>query len=163
MPTIFGISLAVWATSAGLIMASFMFIYRIRAAKKPVTVKKILIPPIAMSTGFGMFIVPDTHLAITYHLLAFCCGMILSIPLIMTSRFEKIEDEIYLRNSILLIVFLLGALVIRSIVKVFVGDIFTYMQTAGLFFVLAFGMIMPWRVAMFFQYKQLFRNVKPGV
>jgi len=32
------------------------------------------------------------------------------------------------------------------------------MQTAGLFFVLAYGMIVPWRLAMLYMYRQLVKK-----
>ncbi len=142
----------------GTIIAIFMFvtviIVRLRAAKKPVSSMKIIAPPLFMSTGFAMFHFPEVVTPLSYDLIAFCVGTLFSIPLILSSRFEIVDNEIYLRRSKAFIGILLALFVIRLIVKLYVGDVFTPMQTAGLFFVLAFGMIVPWRVAMFITYRQ---------
>ena len=132
-------------------------IVRTRAAKKPVTPWKLIAPPFFMSTGFAMFHYPEVVTPISYDLVAFCVGSIFSIPLILSSRFEVVDNEIYLRRSKAFIGILLVLFVIRLIVKMYVGDVFTPMQTAGLFFVLAFGMILPWRVAMFINFRQKFK------
>lgn len=142
----------------GSIVAVFMFvtvlIVRMRAAKKPVSSMKIIAPPLFMSTGFAMFHFPEVVTPISYDLIAFCVGTLFSIPLILSSRFEVVDNEIYLRRSKAFIAILLVLFAIRLVVKMYVGDEFTPMQTGGLFFVLAFGMILPWRVAMFINYKQ---------
>jgi membrane protein CcdC involved in cytochrome C biogenesis len=33
-------------------------------------------------------------------------------------------------------------------------------QTGGVFFILAFGMILPWRVTMYLQYRRLLKQIK---
>jgi membrane protein CcdC involved in cytochrome C biogenesis len=108
-----------------------------------------------MATGFAMFLFPGTATSPLYELIAFCTGLIFSIPLIVTSRFEVNGQDIYLKPSPLLFVILGGLLVIRTIIKFLINDSFTSLQTAGLFFILAFGMLLPWRLAMLYSYRQL--------
>ncbi|MGD8190081.1 CcdC family protein [Brevibacillus ginsengisoli] len=151
------ISPAVLGTFVAIFMFTSVLIVRLKAAKKPVSALKIIAPPFGMATGFAMFSSPEFVTPIPYDLIAFVVGTLFSIPLILTSRFEVVDNEIYLRRSKAFIAILLSLFVIRLIVKVFVGDAFTATQTAGLFFVLAFGMILPWRVAMFINYRQLFK------
>lgn len=152
------LSLASLGMIVPLLMATAIIIIRMRAAKKPVSARKIILPPLFMSTGFVMFHFPETLTPIPYDILAFGLGMLLSIPLILTSKFEIVGQEVYLRRSKIFFVILLGLLLLRTVVKVWVGDSFTPMQTAGLFFILAFGMILPWRVAMLYMYHRLYKQ-----
>lgn len=141
-----------------LCMASFVIILRLRAAKKPVSVMKIIAPPLFMSTGFAMFHFPETITPLWYDLIAFLVGFVFSIPLILTSRFEIVGQDVYLKRSKAFFGILLVLLIIRFAVKIWVGDSFTAMQSGGLFFVLAYGMIVPWRIAMFVMYRQLLKK-----
>jgi membrane protein CcdC involved in cytochrome C biogenesis len=138
-----------------LMMASTMIFIRMRTAKKPISFRKIIAPPFFMSTGFLMFVLPEATTPISYDLIAFFVGMVFSIPLILTSRFEIVGDDVYLKRSKAFFFILIGLLVIRMTLKAKIGPIFSPMQTAGLFFVLAFGMIVPWRVAMAVMYRNL--------
>ncbi len=150
------------ATSMGMIvallMATAVIIVRVRASKKPVSIMKIIAPPLFMSTGFLMFFSPETITPIAYDLTAFLVGVMFSVPLIVTSRFEMVGQDVYLRRSKAFFGILLGLLIIRFAIKLWVGDSFSPMQTAGLFFVLAYGMIVPWRVAMLVMYRNLLKN-----
>ncbi|NGQ93791.1 cytochrome c biogenesis protein CcdC [Brevibacillus sp. SYP-B805] len=141
-----------------LLMATFVIMIRMRAAKKPVSARKIILPPLFMSTGFIMFHFPEAITPLPYDILAFLVGMVLSIPLILTSKFEIVGQDVYLRRSKIFFVILLGLLIIRTAIKLWIGDAFTPMQTGGLFFILAFGMILPWRVAMLFMYQRLIKK-----
>lgn len=141
-----------------LLMAGAVIKLRMRAAKKPVSAKKIILPPLFMSTGFFMFHFPESVTPVIYDFIAFGIGMILSIPLILTSKFVIVGEEVYLRRSNIFFLILLGLLLIRTAMKIWIGDTFTPMQTAGLFFVLAFGMILPWRVAMLYMYRRTYKK-----
>lgn len=51
------------ASSIGAVfMAIFAMIIRMKAAKKPASAKKILLPPLFMSTGACMYFVPQFRL-----------------------------------------------------------------------------------------------------
>ncbi|MFM1650597.1 CcdC family protein [Brevibacillus sp. B_LB10_24] len=152
------LSPAVIGLAVGLCMAMFVMFVRLRAAKKPVSMKKIIIPPIAMSTGFAMFFFPGTASPFPYDILAFFAGTLLSIPLILSSKFEVKGNEIYLKRSRAFIAILLCLVLIRSGIKLWIGDSISAMQSAGLFFILAFGMILTWRIAMLIKYRQLAKN-----
>lgn len=151
----FHINVNVLFTIGVLFMALFALFIRLRAAKKPLSVKKILMPPLGMSTGFLMFVVPDTHIPLTYALLAFTVGLLFSSLLIRTTKMESVNGDIYVKQSKAFMFILLGLLAIRIVLHDYVQHYVTVMQTGGIFFILAFGMIMPWRVAMFFQFRRL--------
>lgn len=143
-----------------LVMASIMLVIRVRATKKPTSAKKIILPPLGMSTGFLMFIYPPTHIPWSWALLAFLAGGIfLSIPLIQTSQFHVVDDQIYLKRSRAFVVILVALLVLRLSLHSYIEHHISIYQTAGVFFILAFGMLLPWRLVMYYQYKQMEKEV----
>jgi membrane protein CcdC involved in cytochrome C biogenesis len=150
------------STSLGMIvallMASLVIVVRMRASKKPVSALRIIAPPLFMSTGFAMFHFPETATPLVYDFIAFFTGMLFSIPLILTSKFEMVGQDVYLKRSKAFFSILLVLLAIRFAIKLWVNDSFTPLQTAGLFFVLAYGMIVPWRIAMLYMYRQLVKK-----
>ena len=58
---------------------------------------------------------------------------------------------------------LLGLVLVRTVLRVWVERTVTPMQTGALFFVLAFGMIARWRVGMLLEYRRLLAEpVRPA-
>lgn len=142
-------------------MALFVIGVRMKAANRPTSLRKIIIPPLGMSTGFLMFLVPFTRIPLGAALAAFAVGLVLAFPLIRTSKFEFVNGEVYLKRSRAFIFVLLGLLALRLLLHPLVEEYVTLQQSAGIFFVLAFGMILHWRVAMLLQYRRFAR--KTGV
>ncbi len=144
-------------------MASIAMIIRLRATKKPVSVKKIIIPPFAMSTGFLMFLYEPARPAFLQVIEAVTVGMIFSILLIKTSKFEIRGQEIYLKRSKAFAFILIGLLLIRIIFKLLIGDTINVEELAGMFFLLAYGMILPWRISMFVNYRKIEKDLEKHV
>jgi membrane protein CcdC involved in cytochrome C biogenesis len=141
-------------------MALMVIFLRLRATKKPVTAKGIIMPPLGMSTGFLMFLHPSTRIPVWWGILAFLAGAVfLASPLIWTSRFEVVNGQIYLKRSRAFIFILLTLLSARLLLHGYVERHISIPQTAGLFFTLAFGMILPWRAAMYVR----FRRIRAGL
>ncbi|EIJ81389.1 YneJ [Bacillus methanolicus PB1] len=148
------------ASSIGAIgMAVLVIFVRIKAAKRPVTAKKIILPPIFMSTGALMFLFPMFRVTPMEILEALTVGMLFSILLIKTSTFEIRDKEIYLKRSKAFIFILIGLLIIRIIGKSILSSRIDYGELSGMFWILAFGMIVPWRIAMYVNYKKLFDQI----
>jgi membrane protein CcdC involved in cytochrome C biogenesis len=143
------------ASSIGAIGMAFLAMFiRMKAAKKPVTVKKIILPPFFMSTGFLMFVHPYFRVTPLEILEAVSVGMLFSILLIKTSKFEIRENQIYLKRSKAFMYILIGLLLIRIVMKLVLSTSIDYGQLSGMFFILAFGMIVPWRVAMYRNFRK---------
>lgn len=68
---------------------------------------------------------------------------------------EIVHNDIYVKPSKAFSLILLGLLVIRIALHDYVQHYITVLQTASVFFVLAFGMIVSWRVAMYVQFRRL--------
>ncbi len=82
----------VMISSVGAVCMAFAaMVVRIKSAKKPATVKKIILPPVFMSTGALMFLFPMFRVTLLEIIEAIALGMIFSILLIKTSGFEISE------------------------------------------------------------------------
>ncbi|MDQ0228059.1 hypothetical protein CHH83_18020 [Bacillus sp. 7586-K] len=143
------------STIFAICMAVFVLFIRMKAQKKPATVKKIILPPIFMSTGALMFIHPMFRVSAAEFFEALLVGMIFSIFLIKTSNFEIRENDIYLKRSKAFAFILIGLLVIRIVMKLYLSTSIDIGELSGMFWILAFGMIVPWRVAMYFTFKKV--------
>jgi len=150
------------STIAAVIMALGVFAIRMKASKKPATLKKIILPPIFMSTGALMYVFEPFRLTGIEIIEAVLLGMFFSIFLIMTSRFEIKDEQIYIKRSKAFVFVLLGLIVVRTLLKFILSSSIDIGEIGGMFFLIAFSMIVPWRLSMYYQYKKLERNlVKP--
>src|SRR5690554_1722303 len=110
------------STVVTAIMATAMIFIRAKAAKKPASVKNIILPPIMMSTGAFMYIFPVFRISLYQVLEAFLVGVIFSVLLIATSKFEVKDQNIYLTPSKIFIFVLFGLLAVRIILKTIIGQ-----------------------------------------
>jgi membrane protein CcdC involved in cytochrome C biogenesis len=147
--------LVVASSIMAVVMAIIAIFIRIHAAKKPTSAKKIVLPPIFMSTGALMFVHPMFRVTSLEVVEALSVGILFSILLIKTSSFEKRDNDIYLKRSRAFAYILLGLLLFRIILKSILSTSIDYGELSGMFWILAFGMIVPWRIAMYVQYKKL--------
>jgi len=130
--------------------------WRVRETRRPVTAVNLLAPPLGMSTGFLMFLAPPARVPLSWALAAFAVGALLfSYPLIRTSRLARQGDTISLQRSPAFLWILLGLFAVRFALRSYVEQHVSIVQTGGLFFILAFGMILPWRVTLYARYRRL--------
>lgn len=138
-------------------MAVLAILIRMKASHRPVNVKKIIIPPLGMSTGFLMFIVPEVHIPLLWGVVSFLTGwFIFSYPLIRSTKFETVDGQVFVKRSRAFFFILLSLLAVRMLLHEFVQQYITVPQTAALFFTLAFGTLLHWRLYMYIQYRKLF-------
>jgi len=134
---------------ASLLGGAAVIAIRLRAGRKPATLRKIIAPPLGMATGFLMFLFPITWIPWSWGLAAFGAGALLfAYPLIATSSFEVSNGAVYLKRSKLFVALIVGLLAVRILLHDAVERYVTVPQTGALFFLLAFGMLLPWRLAM---------------
>ena len=130
--------------------------WRLREARSAVSLRKIVIPPLGMATGFSMFVVPAFRIPWAWAGLAFAIGAVaLAWPLLLTTRLERQGDAIMMKRSSAFLVVLLVLAAIRFAARGYFDTILTTQQTAGVFFILAFGMIVIWRGKMLMDYRRL--------
>ena len=141
---------------ASLVGAAVVLTWRIRETQRPVTAAKLLVPPLGMSTGFLMFVVPELRVPFLWGLAAFAAGAIFfSYPLVHTSHLVREGDAIMLRRSKVFLWILLGLVAVRLVLRSYVEMYVSTVQTGSLFFLLAFGMLLPWRITMYLRYRKL--------
>lgn len=141
-------------------MATLMILIRMRIAERPTSVKRIILPPIFMSTGALMFIFPMFRVPWINVLEALTVGVIFSFFLIKFSKFEIRDNDIYLIPSRSFIFILFGLLFLRITIKLVIGSQISFGETSGMFFLFGFGMILTWRLAMLYKYKKLKNELK---
>lgn len=141
---------------SSLVGAAVVFTWRMRETSRPINARKILIPPLGMSTGFSMFLYPPTRIPLTWAIVAFLFGaLVLCYPLLKSSELARQGDDIMLRRSPAFLWVLVGLVAIRLLARSYVERYISPIQTGSIFFILAFGMILPWRVLMYRKYKEL--------
>jgi membrane protein CcdC involved in cytochrome C biogenesis len=145
-----------FGTVASLVGAAVMFAWRVRETTRPITTRAIVLPPLAMSTGFGMFVMPAMRVPPLWGAAAFAVGaLVLSYPLVRTSHLERQGDAVMMRRSRAFIAVLLVLLGLRLGLRRYLDHLISPLQTAALFYLLAFGMIVAWRAWMYRCYRQI--------
>jgi membrane protein CcdC involved in cytochrome C biogenesis len=133
-----------------------VLIWRLREGRTAVTLKKIVIPPLGMATGFCMFLVPPFRIPWLWAIAAFLTGaIVLAYPLLLTSRLERIGDAIMMKRSGAFLAVIVVLAAIRFLARGYLDTVLSIEQTGALFFVLAFGMILRWRASMLIEYRTL--------
>lgn len=144
---------------APFVGGSAVLVWRFHETRTPVTARKIVLPPLGMSTGFFMFLVPGMRVSWAWALGAFLLGaLVLSIPLARSSTLERDGDRILMRRSNGFLLILLGLLALRLLLHEWVGEVLPARQTGAVFFLLAFGMILRWRVGMYVRFRRMVRE-----
>lgn len=145
---------------ASILGALAVIVWRIQEGKTAVTLKKILIPPLGMATGFSMFIVPAFRLPWLWALLSFVLGAtLLAWPLMATTRLQRDGEVIMLKRSSAFLAVIIVLAAVRILARGYFDRFVSIEQTVAVFFVLAFGMIFRWRAGMFFEYRALTAEV----
>ncbi len=130
--------------------------WRIREGRSAVTLRKIVMPPIGMATGFCMFIVPAFRVPWTWGLGAFFIGaVIFAYPLLLTSDLHLQNGVIMMKRSSAFFAVIIVLAVARYLARGFFDRFLTLEQTGALFYLLAFGMILRWRLKLLLAWRAL--------
>jgi membrane protein CcdC involved in cytochrome C biogenesis len=144
------------AVVSSLVGAAVILVWRVRETRRPVTTASLLAPPLGMSTGFCMFFAPAARVPILWAIGAFIAGAVFfSYPLMRTSELTREGDAVLMRRSKAFLWILLGLVAVRFALRSWVELYVSVIQTGALVFLLAFGMLLPWRVAMYLRYRRL--------
>ena len=146
----------VFGSAASLIGAGGIIVWRFHETRRAVKPLGIILPPLGMSTGFMMFVAPQMRIVFWWGVVAFLVGAaIFAVPLERTSRLERVGDTVVMRRSPAFLAILLVLVAVRFALRSYIDQYVSPLQTGALFFVLAFGMILRWRVSMFLEYRRL--------
>jgi membrane protein CcdC involved in cytochrome C biogenesis len=141
---------------ASLVGACAVLIWRVHEGRSIVTARKILIPPLGMSTGFCMFLAPQCRIPLSWALGAFFLGaIVLAYPLLRTSRLIRVGHNVMMERSNAFFLVIIVLAIVRTAAHSYFDRFLSITQTGAIFFVLAFGMILHWRARMYHQYVQI--------
>jgi membrane protein CcdC involved in cytochrome C biogenesis len=145
-----------------LLGAAAVLAWRMRETQRAISVRKIVIPPLAMSTGFSMFLFPPSRVPLEWAALALIAGaVVFAYPVMRTSRLEAHEGRVYLRRSPAFLWILLALVAVRFALRSYLEQYIDPLQTGALFYLLAFGMIVRWRVGMLRDFRRLQAQLAP--
>jgi len=136
--------------------AVVVIIWRLREARSAVSLRQIIIPPLGMATGFSMFVDSAFRVPWSWAAIAFLIGaVILAWPLLLTTRLELEGQTVRMKRSSAFLAVILVLAAIRIFARGYFDTLLTTQQTAGIFFILAFGMIVIWRAKMLLDFRRL--------
>ncbi|MGC1421146.1 MAG: cytochrome c biogenesis protein CcdC [Terracidiphilus sp.] len=150
-----------FAKAAGSVLAAgagavVVIMWRLREARSAVSLRKIIIPPLGMATGFSMFVDSAFRVPWSWAAIAFLIGAaVLAWPLLLTTRLERQGETVRMKRSSAFLLVILVLAAIRLFARGYFDTILTTQQTAGIFFILAFGMIVIWRAKMLLDFRRL--------
>jgi membrane protein CcdC involved in cytochrome C biogenesis len=130
--------------------------WRVREGRSVVTLKKIVMPPAGMATGFSMFFFPIFRVPLLWGLAAFLIGaVIFAYPLLATTDLHRVDGVIRMKRSNAFFAVIVVLAVVRYLARGYVDTFLSLEQTGAVFYLLAFGMILRWRAKLFFAYRAL--------
>ncbi len=133
-----------------------VLVWRVREGRTAVTLRKIVMPPVGMATGFCMFIVPAFRVPWIWGLGAFVIGAIVfAYPLLLTSDLHLQNGVIMMKRSSAFFAVIIVLAAVRYLARGYFDRFMSLEQTGALFYLLAFGMILRWRAKLLFAYRAL--------
>jgi membrane protein CcdC involved in cytochrome C biogenesis len=130
--------------------------WRVHEGRSAVTVRKIVIPPLGMATGFSMFFMEGFRVPWLWGIAAYLIGAVgLAYPLLRTSRLEKRGEVVMMQRSNAFFSVILALAAVRLFARGYLDSVITVKQSAALLYLVAFGMISRWRFAMLMEYRKV--------
>ena len=156
LPLSLPIALHPLAVASPLAGAAALVAWRLRETRRPLSAARILMPPTGMATGFVMFALPAFRVPLAWAGTALALGaLVFAWPVLRTTRLVATERGVMLERSRAFLVVLLALVAVRLALRGWVNTVVSGPQTAGLFYLLAFGMIVRWRATMWRDYRAL--------
>jgi membrane protein CcdC involved in cytochrome C biogenesis len=103
-----------------------------------------------------MFFSPMTRVPLSWAVTSLLFGLlVLSYPLMRSSKLESRDGVIYMQRSRAFLLIMVGLFAIRVTLHDYVGHLITPLQTAAVFYLMAFGMIIRWRATLYVGHQRL--------
>ena len=130
--------------------------WRVREGRTAVTLKMIVMPPLGMATGFCMFFAPPCRIPFWWGIAAFLIGaVVFAYPLLLTSDLHLQNGVIMMKRSSAFFAVIVVLALVRYLARGYFDRYLSLLQTGALFYLLAFGMILRWRLKLLFAYRAL--------
>jgi membrane protein CcdC involved in cytochrome C biogenesis len=151
------------AAVVSLAGAAVMITWRYRETRRAISLRAIVLPPVAMSAGLLMFAAPQARIPWEWALGALLGGaLVLFRPLEWSSRLELRDGSITLQRSPAFLVILLGLVALRLVFREYLEAHLSLPQTGAVLFLLALGMVVRWRAGMLARYRRLRLSLDGG-
>src|ERR1019366_3365855 len=119
---------------ASLVGMTAVLLWRVREGRTAVTLRKIVIPPLGMATGFSMFLVPAFRVPLGWAICAFLVGAaVLAYPLLKSSRLVRDGEAIMMQRSSAFFLIVIVLAVARILARTYIDNFLSMNQTAALF------------------------------
>ncbi|MFZ0338488.1 MAG: cytochrome c biogenesis protein CcdC [Terracidiphilus sp.] len=150
------ISTPVLTAVVSLVGLAGVLTWRVREGRSVVTLKKIVMPPLGMATGFCMFFYPPCRVPFLWGLAAFLIGAVLfAYPLLLTSDLHWHGGEIRMKRSSAFFAVIIVLALVRWAARGYFDRVLSLEQTGAIFYLLAFGMILRWRLKLLLAWRAL--------
>ncbi|MBP3963891.1 cytochrome c biogenesis protein CcdC [Paenibacillus lignilyticus] len=118
--------------------------------------RRILIPLIFLLPAFSLLFNPEFQLPASEWAAAVVAGLLLSIPLILTTNYEVRGDgQIYAKKSIGFMISFVGLLLLRLFMRDYLSDLDPN-ELSAIFILVAVGYVIPWRVASYIKFRTVY-------
>ncbi|WP_426454870.1 cytochrome c biogenesis protein CcdC [Paenibacillus sp. S-38] len=132
---------------------------RIRASARPVKGKglKLLLPLPILLFGIPGLMNPQLHLTLKEVVLSILLGLLMSVPMIWTTNYERREDgRIYPVKSKAFIIVILVLIGLRLGLRSYLSAL-DPIELGMLFYLIAVAYVVPWRVVSFLKFRRVHR------
>lgn len=136
---------------------------RTRAMYRPIKGKgtRLLVPIVFLIPSLLLIASPEVHAVAWEWCSALAFGVLLSIPFIWTTNYERRADQkIYAVKNKSFIIAFLAVLAVRFLLRDYLNALDAATQSA-LFITVAIGYILPWRMVSFIKFRKLLLDQSP--
>ncbi|SDW19250.1 CcdC family protein [Paenibacillus sp. CF384] len=122
--------------------------------------RRILIPLLFLLPAFSLLFNPEFKLPVSELVAALGAGLVLSIPLILTTNYEVREDgQIYAKKSTGFMISFVGLVLLRLVALDYLSDLDPN-ELSGIFILVAVGYVIPWRIASYIKFRTVYMGNK---
>ncbi|MHC2835888.1 CcdC family protein [Bacillus sp. F9_6S_D1_P_5] len=142
-----------------LCIALLIFWRRFRSMYKPIKGTGIrILWPLFFFTPSVLWLFGPVHPAILQVVIAVSIGILLAVPLIFLTNYERRDDgNIYTKKSAAFLITFIALVVLRYGSRQYIVGL--DQQTIGLlFYVVAVSYIIPWRIACYIKFRKVWRK-----
>lgn len=147
-----------------LLIAMLILWRRIRSMYRPIKGVgiRLLLPILYITPAFALILNPNAHLMWMEVMIAIIVGVILSLPLIWTTRYEMREDhQIYAKKDPSFILAFLLVLAIRFVLRGYFNDM-SPDTLLSLFMIVLMSYAIPWRIISFAKFRNVYKGGTQG-
>ncbi|MFJ8065683.1 CcdC protein domain-containing protein [Psychrobacillus sp. NPDC096426] len=142
-----------------ILVAALIFYRQVVSMFKPIRGKgtRIIITLFLLTPGSALIMNPNAEVTSLEVAVALLLGCVLSIPLILTTGYERREDRmIYVKKSLAFVILFVLIFAIRWTIRGIIDmDSDSRML---LFFIAACGYLIPWKISSYYKFRKVYNS-----